>query len=636
MTVLLFVLLIVAVAGLGLTGFQAFQWHREIARLNVELAGHQGKYEAERRQWEERAASAATKCNALVKRFNDEAKKWNANSASMKAELQRLSRWKNMADAEVAAAKMLKSAETTLTKAKADAESTIRAGQERLAAWQAEVEKQVASAFDHANSVLVAAQRDATALLDQSRQEADTIRASAVGDVEIAKKEAAKIVGEAKSRAKVLTEDAQHVQSSATARVFRMIADAERKAKEISESGYEAMRNAAQYEQAARALKNRVEGYGDEYIVPEANLLDELAESFAHEDAGRELRQARELSRIMVRNGSAATCDYSEANRRETAINFVIDAFDGKVDTILSRLKQENVGKLEQQIRDAFAVVNLNGKAFRDARICEEYLEARLNELKWGVIAKQMASREREEQRAIKERIREEAREAKERERALREAAKEEEIAQRAMEQLQRQHDLATGEQRELFESQLKDLEEKLKAAQEKKRTVSMAEQTKRGHVYIISNYGSFGDRVFKIGLTRRLTPLDRIQELGGASVPFGFDVHAMILNDDAPKLERQLHRHFILNQVNKVNHRKEFFRASIEEIREAIEKLGITTGISWTMTADAHEYRESVAIEKAFEKDPAAREAWANRQLRLETMDEERNGDAVEESDEE
>jgi hypothetical protein len=170
-----------------------------------------------------------------------------------------------------------------------------------------------------------------------------------------------------------------------------------------------------------------------------------------------------------------------------------------------------------------------------------------------------------------------------------------------------------------MYEQRLQEMAERLKQALERKeRARSMAEQTKKGHVYIISSIGSFGDDVYKIGLTRRDDPFDRIRELGDSSVPFDFDVHAMILSDDAPALEHQLHKHFLLRQMNKVNHRKEFFRVSLTEIREEIERIGLTTGVKWTMTAEAKQYRESLAIERAIKDDPAQREAWIKRQLHM------------------
>jgi hypothetical protein len=243
-------------------------------------------------------------------------------------------------------------------------------------------------------------------------------------------------------------------------------------------------------------------------------------------------------------DGTAAICDYVEANRRSTAISFILDAFDGKVDSVLSRVRHDNVGTLTQEIRDAFTLVNYNGKAFRDARIREEYLAARLDELKWAAIAQQLKLDDREEQKRIKDLIREEDKARREFERAIRDAAKEQDILKKAMEKAEQQVRQASAEDEARYEEQLRELTERLRLAEERnQRALSMAQQTKRGHVYIISNVGSFGESVFKIGLTRRLEPLDRVRELGDSSGPFEFDVHALIFSDDAPALEHQLHR---------------------------------------------------------------------------------------------
>jgi len=158
---------------------------------------------------------------------------------------------------------------------------------------------------------------------------------------------------------------------------------------------------------------------------------------------------------------------------------------------------------------------------------------------------------------------------------------------------------------------------QKLKEAEERnQRALSMAQQTKRGHVYVISNVGSFGEDVYKIGMTRRLEPLDRVRELGNASVPFSFDVHAVIWSEDAPSLETELHKNFALAQVNKTNYRKEFFQVSIGAIREAVERAGIIA--KWTIAAEAREYRETLAINKLIAENPEMKEAWLNKQLAL------------------
>ena len=361
-------------------------------------------------------------------------------------------------------------------------------------------------------------------------------------------------------------------------------------------------------------MKNVIDGYGDEYLKPTFSLLDGLAEEFGYDEAGQRLKDARERTRMLIKNGDASKCDYVENNRRTTAENFVLDAFNGKVDTILSMIKKDNHGILEQKIRDAYSLVNNLGMAFRNAHITEVYLEARLDELKWGAVVNELKLQEREEQRRIKEQIREEEKARREYERAMKEAAKEEDTIRRAMEKAQQAIEKASAEQKAKYEAQLADLQVKLQEAEAKnQRALSMAQQTKSGHVYIISNIGSFGENVFKIGMTRRLEPLDRVRELGDASVPFPFDVHAMIYSEDAPGLETALHKYFVQNQVNKVNPRKEFFRIPIAEIKAEVEKRGLD--VTWTMVAAALEYRESLAIEKSMLSDGNMKDKWIQQQ---------------------
>jgi Domain of unknown function (DUF4041)/T5orf172 domain len=579
-TALLLFLLLLAIGGLVVLGTYTLQLRTRVARLDEQ----QEKHDDEITQWNEYSVSAKAQHQSLVSKHGEDTRKWNEHLLALKAENQRLSKWKNVANADEKAAEMLRTARATLEKANTEA-----------------------------NNVLSTAQQRATVLRTEAEQ-------NAAADAINAKNSANDIISDAKQKTKAQRDETTAILNSATIQAAKMIEAANRKAEAIAGSAYEAMKNASLYEHTAKAMKNLIEGYGDKYIVPEQSLLDDLAESFSHMQAGQEFKCSRERTKVMIGNGTAAACEYVEANRRETAINFVVDAFNGKVDSILSRTKHDNSGKLDQQIRDAFTLVNFNGKAFRDARITDEYLEARRAELKWAAVTHQLALQEREEQRSAKEQAREEARAIKEQERALREAVKEEEMLQKALEQAQTQYDQASGEQKAMYEERLRGMEVRLKEALERKeRARSMAELTKKGHVYIISNVGSFGDNVYKIGLTRRDDPFDRIRELGDSSVPFEFDVHAMILSDDAPALEYKLHRHFLLMQMNKVNHRKEFFRVSLKEIREEIEKLGLTTGVKWTMTGEAKEYRESLAIEQAIKESPAQREAWIKRQLRLE-----------------
>jgi len=453
-----------------------------------------------------------------------------------------------------------------------------------------------------------------------SEVEADALRSrkEAANKLELANAEAKRHRTEAQAYSRLKREQADQLLSAASTNAAKIVELAREKAEEVAGDALKAMENAEQWQASARAMRNVVEGYGDAYLKPPHGVIDDLADDYSHEEAGRQLKLARERSKLMLREGRASACDYVEKRRRETAVRFVADAFNGKVESILSRSRTSNVGTLEQKIRDAYAMVNHNGAAFRDARITPEYLDARLEELKWTTAALLLREQERDEQREIKARLREERRAQREFERAKKQAEKDESTLRKAMEKAHAKLAKARDEDRERFEAQLAELQEKLSEAEARnQRAVSMAQLTRSGFVYIISNIGSFGENVLKIGLTRRLEPLDRVRELGDASVPFKFDVHALIYAEDAPRLETALHHRFALSQVNKVNPRKEFFRVPVADVRAVVEELGMD--VHWTMTSDALEYRESQALNASLATDEGLREAWLARQARWE-----------------
>lgn len=408
---------------------------------------------------------------------------------------------------------------------------------------------------------------DAEAEAERIRREATSQAQQTLADAHGVKahteSEAGELLADARQKAKDMRERAQRTLEESAEQSKHIIEGAKNRAKEIAGEALAAKGKADQYEKAANAMKNIIKGYGDEYVIPSRSVLDDLAEQYSYQKAGGELKRSRRHTVVMIKNGLAAECDYVEKSRREYAIHFVLDAFNGKVDTTLSKVKHDNYGKLKQEVIDAFNLVNHNGAAFRNARIKQQYLEARLDELDWAVAVHQLRLQEREEQR------------------------------------------------RQL-ENQIADLQEKLNEAESKEqRALSLAQQTKRGHVYIISNIGSFGENTFKVGLTRRLIPADRVRELGDASVPFPFDIHAMIYSEDAPALEAELHNKFQEQRINKVNHRKEFFRFGIKEIRKTVDNLGVEA--RWTMLAEAQEYRESRAIGAAMKKGQAAQSVIAS-----------------------
>ena len=439
-----------------------------------------------------------------------------------------------------------------------------------------EVRKTLAEAIAEA----AALRREAQALVDQTRSAtAEERRAS-------------------QQRIKDIRAQAEALLIQATRDAGRISEAAERRAEQVAGDAYVALRDKQVLEQAVEALWNVVQGYGDRYVIPTRSLLDELAADFGHTKAGEELKAAREQSRRLVELKLAATCNYEEEDRRERANRFVVDAFNGRVDAILSRTKHDNYGTLERELRDAFNVVNLNGLAFRDARILPAYLDARLAELKWAVVTQELRLKEREEQREIQERIREEEKARREYERAQQEAAREEAAIKQAMEKARAEAQHANAEERARLEGEMAELNQRLIEAEAKgQRALSMAQQTRAGNVYIISNIGSFGEDVIKIGMTRRLIPEDRVKELGDASVPFAFDVHAMIRSDDAPALERMLHQEFDAARINKVNYRKEFFRIPLERLRTLAVEKGLE--VTFTMAAQAREFRVTLALQK-------------------------------------
>ena len=368
-------------------------------------------------------------------------------------------------------------------------------------------------------------------------------------------------------------------------------------AKNLLDDYYEISSEKLELKKIVKALENKIQGYNDEYLMPNQTLINDLIDGYDHLDAVNRLKSVRNEIKTSIKSGIVAECDYVEDYRRTTAIAFITNAFNGQADAILSRIRHDNVGKLIQEMKDSYLLINKSGQAFRNARITEKYLDLRLEELKLSSIIQEFKLREREEQREIREIIREEEKARKEYERMMKEAEREEVALKKAYEKIKADFDLASDSQKAKYENELSLLNEKLKLAEEKsQRALSMAQQTRAGHVYVISNVGSFGNNVLKLGMTRRLDPMDRVKELGDASVPFTFDVHAMIYSEDAPTLEKKLHHHFNHQRVNKVNYKKEFFKVDINDVKKFLEDQGVEA--KFTLKAEALQYRESLRIE--------------------------------------
>lgn len=206
-------------------------------------------------------------------------------------------------------------------------------------------------------------------------------------------------------------------------------------------------------------------------------------------------------------------------------------------------------------------------------------------------------ARIREEQRALREQMRQEAEERKQLEQQRKQVENEEKKYQQEIDRVKEQMAATHAEDPEVekLRKRLAELEGQLNAVETKKADIINLQNGKAGTVYIISNIGSFGDNVYKVGMTRRLEPQDRVNELGDASVPFPFDVHSFIFSEDAVALETKLHQELNNRRVNKVNLRKEFFNITIEELRTIVEQIDPTA--PFTETALAEQYRQSLSM---------------------------------------
>ena len=307
-----------AAIGLIFVARRLSELRKRFAALDAELRQDTNSHTAERRQWSER-------------------------SAAFEREVARLSKWQAVADAETKAAELLNSAQEILDKATTDAASLRSQSQQQVDALLAETRAEAAESLRSAREILDKATADAASLEHQSQQHADTL-------VTAARAEAVAHTTSARHDAKRWRDEARAALESASLQARDILEAARKRAEEVAGSAYDAMKNASLFEQTVKAMKNIIEGYGDQYLVPERSLLDGLAEEFGHSEAGAELKKARERSRIMVRCGTAATCEYVEPSRRGTAINFVADAFNGKVDSILSRVRNDNAGTLKQEV----------------------------------------------------------------------------------------------------------------------------------------------------------------------------------------------------------------------------------------------------------------------------------------------
>jgi hypothetical protein len=292
--------------------------------------------------------------------------------------------------------------------------------------------------------------------------------------------------------------------------------------------------------------------------------------------------------------------------RIKKVLQLMLRAFNGECDTFIARVNYRNVTIMQKRIRSAFDQINKIAETWH-CELSHKYLENRLEELNLVYEYAELQEQIKEEQAWIKQQEREEEKARREAEKRERDATRKVVSFEEAVSEIREAMEAAAESEKAAFKERIQELERELAGAlEERKRARSLAEQTRYGCVYIFSNVGSFGENIFKIGMTRREDPEVRRRELGGASVPFPFDCHAYIWTEDAPTLERELHKHFDNKRLNLENQRKEFFRITIDEIQTEVERLreqlGISAQIRWSLLAEAKVFRLSEAKRKYLE----------------------------------
>lgn len=359
--------------------------------------------------------------------------------------------------------------------------------------------------------------------------------------------------------------------------------------------------------------KKELNKISKEYIVmDEAVLLQSFGlytpkYNFANSTLYKEsLIEIRKKQSEMIKLGKAAIClkiwsiegsAIKGKKLTEDNIKQIIRTFNIECDNIIQGVKFNNYKESKKRILKSFESLNKLNK-LNKIIIQDNYLDLKYKELDLAFEYSQKIQVEKEEMKEKREIRKEEIRLAKELEEKRLEVEKEQQHYKNAMERICTQITNETNKERiYLLNIKKIEIEKGLEDVEIALKDLDYRQANQRaGYVYVISNIGAFGENIYKIGMTRRIDPQDRVDELGDASVPFKFDVHAMIFSEDAPKLETALHKAFENKKINAVNGRKEFFKVTLEEI-ENIVKINHDKTVDFIKYPEAQQYRESLKL---------------------------------------
>lgn len=334
------------------------------------------------------------------------------------------------------------------------------------------------------------------------------------------------------------------------------------------------------------------------------SLLSPTVELHFHSQDLRELRKQANAVRKQIMTVQKTYESRYTTKTAKAMYQFMTLALGAELQNILYNLRYDKLDKnllLLKNMIQKFGIIATEGNqqiapTIRKFLLQMESLFEQLVKIEYEYYVQQ--ERAKEEQRALREQMRQEAAERRELERQQKQIEKEESKYTSEIENLKVQLETEDDEaKKDVMRARIDELKEMVAGLNERKEQIVNLANGKAGYVYVISNLGSFGDNVFKVGMTRRLEPQERIDELSNASVPFSFDVHSFIFSDDAVGLEATLHDELNEKRVNKINMRKEFFRTSVDEIEQLVYKLQPAASFNRTMLAE--QYRQTQAIEQ-------------------------------------
>lgn len=345
-------------------------------------------------------------------------------------------------------------------------------------------------------------------------------------------------------------------------------------------------------------LLNELDTLKSEAIKKHFDFAD--FENITSEEYKNKLSISRINEENDLKNGKLLTISPYIEDKKFIANNTkqITRLFNAECDNVMNKVTIKNIDTSRNKITRSFNSLN---KIFETdgIQLNQNWLQIKLDQLNTLYLYEMKKNNEKDIQKAIKEQMVEEEKVRREIEKQKQKLEKDQKQfnneVTRMMKYLQKTSNEA---EKELYMDKIRELEEKIKKLEEEKQVVLDREMNARaGFVYIISNIGSFGENIYKIGMTRRLEPMDRIKELSSASVPFEFDVHAMIFSDNAPELENILHQTFRDRSVNKVNFRKEFFKVTLDEIEDVV-KRNYNKTVDFIKVPTAAEYRQTLEIE--------------------------------------